>query len=273
MITTVISYCSLDKKFIDKNIEECLKFSKEVIIVCSTHFLNGQEDTEINSFYEKYKDKKNVKIILLDWLSDTKKDDSIYWHNKFRYIGGTTSTSDYCLFLDADEVPEGDLFEKYLKTNEYKDYDIVADFISYYYFRDFCYRSTTLSGVGLLIKKSYIIPDLFFTYNERWFYRLVSDSVYERHGLQKPKIKTRASLVNYKNSLKNWNINGQQQILIVGDVLFHHYSWVRSKDEMLVKVNSWGHKYDRDWNKLIEEEFNRDFNNKCFIHGWEYEKI
>lgn len=273
MITTVISYCSLDKKFIDKNISECLKFSDEVIVVCCTHFLNGEKDTEIDDFCNKYKNKEKTKIILLNYSTEDEKNNPIYWHNKFRYVGGRSIKTEYCLFLDGDEVPDGDVFKKYLKTEDYKNYEIIADFICYYYFRDINYRSKVLSGVGLLIKKDYIISDLFYTHNERWFYRYVLDSIYIKNNLSKPKIKTQCSFENSETKTKLVNINGIQQIKPLGEVMFHHYSWVRNKEEMLIKVNSWGHKNDKNWRELINEEFSREFNGKCFVHGWEYEKI
>ena len=55
--------------------------------------------------------------------------------------------------------------------------------------------------------------------------------------------------------------------------MVHHYSWVRSKKEMLKKVLSWGHKTDRNWKALVEKEFEKEKVNKDFIHGYEYEDV
>jgi hypothetical protein len=55
-----------------------------------------------------------------------------------------------------------------------------------------------------------------------------------------------------------------------GQILMHHFSWVRSKDEMLQKVDSWGHKFDKDWISLIHEEFSRPFNGTDFVHNYAY---
>ena len=55
------------------------------------------------------------------------------------------------------------------------------------------------------------------------------------------------------------------------DPFIHHYSWVRTKEEMLKKVLNWGHKDDSfDWISKIEEEFSRDFNGTDFIHRYNY---
>jgi hypothetical protein len=57
-----------------------------------------------------------------------------------------------------------------------------------------------------------------------------------------------------------------------GQPMFHHYSWVRTKDEMLKKVSAWGHKADRDWKQLVEQEFLEPFAGIDFIHGYQYKK-
>ena len=52
--------------------------------------------------------------------------------------------------------------------------------------------------------------------------------------------------------------------------MMHHFSWVRTKEEMLTKVKNWGHASDKDWIVGIEEEFSRDFNGTDFVHGYSY---
>ena len=39
---------------------------------------------------------------------------------------------------------------------------------------------------------------------------------------------------------------------------------------MLKKVLNWGHKNDKNWSDLIEEEFSRPFNGTDFVHGYNY---
>ena len=55
--------------------------------------------------------------------------------------------------------------------------------------------------------------------------------------------------------------------------MFHHFSWVRTKEEMLKKVRSWGHKGDRNWIELVEKEFSTDFQKTDFIHGYQYKIV
>jgi len=58
-----------------------------------------------------------------------------------------------------------------------------------------------------------------------------------------------------------------------GAPLFHHYSWVRTKEEMIKKVSAWGHKNDRDWVSLVGEEFAAPFRGTDFIHGYKYQTV
>jgi hypothetical protein len=51
----------------------------------------------------------------------------------------------------------------------------------------------------------------------------------------------------------------------------NHYSWVRTKEEMLRKVTSWAHSNDTNWTALVEEEFSREFNGTDFVHGYQYD--
>ena len=69
------------------------------------------------------------------------------------------------------------------------------------------------------------------------------------------------------------NVPKQRMILQDGKPLVHHYSWVRTKEQMLQKVKAWGHNTDKDWVSLIEEEFSRPFNGTCFVNNYEFEII
>ena len=55
--------------------------------------------------------------------------------------------------------------------------------------------------------------------------------------------------------------------------MFHHYSWVRTKAQLLKKVSSWAHKDDRNWAAFVEEEFSRPFNGTDFVHGFSYTTV
>ena len=73
--------------------------------------------------------------------------------------------------------------------------------------------------------------------------------------------------------LSNFKCGDKELIGYENKPVIHHFSWVRTKDEMLQKVNSWGHRFDRDWGKLVEEEFTRPFNGTDFVHGYNYDVV
>jgi hypothetical protein len=55
--------------------------------------------------------------------------------------------------------------------------------------------------------------------------------------------------------------------------LFHHFSWVRTEQEMLKKVKSWGHKKDRNWEQLVINEFSKPFQGTDFVHGYSFREV
>jgi hypothetical protein len=50
-------------------------------------------------------------------------------------------------------------------------------------------------------------------------------------------------------------------------------SWVRTKEQMLKKVNSWAHKSDKHWVSLIEQEFEYSFKGRDFVHNYQYNEV
>ena len=42
---------------------------------------------------------------------------------------------------------------------------------------------------------------------------------------------------------------------------------------MLKKVRAWGHKGDRDWVTLVNQEFTAPFRGTDFIHGYTYKSV
>ena len=55
--------------------------------------------------------------------------------------------------------------------------------------------------------------------------------------------------------------------------LFHHYSWVKKKEEMLKKVSCWGHREDKDWEPLVHKEFSEEFRGEDCLYGLTYKEV
>jgi hypothetical protein len=240
-ITTVINYCTNDYRFIGPNIDQCLKFSDEIIIPVCDHFLDGSIENQLllNESYQLQQIDPRVKFSEFNWIGgQTPK----FFHNMSRWIGFLQSTYDYILFLDADEIIDGDIMKNYLQTEEYKGYDVVT-FECYWYFRDPIYRAYNTEQAGSLFKSTILSESLIFSDYERFQYRLMP----QIHAL---------------NHFKPFN-----------KVTSHHFSWVRTKEQMLRKVSGWGHFLDKDWVTCIHKEFEHQFNGTDFVHEYKYEIV
>jgi hypothetical protein len=240
-ITTVINYCTNDYRFIKANIEQCLKFSDEIIIPVCDHFLDGaQEDPYLLSeSYRLQQLDSRVRFTEFNWV---KGQTPRFWHNMSRWIGYSQSLNDYILFLDADEIFDGDIMQRYLLTEAYRKYDIVT-FECYWYFREPVCRALNTEQAGSLFNRNIITETLIFSDYERFQYRSMPQ-------------------INALNHFKPFD-----------EVVSHHFSWVRTKEQMLKKVGGWGHNRDKDWVRCIHDEFEHPFNGTDFVHGYRYEIV
>ena len=233
MVSVVISYCSNDKCFIKPLIEQWKVFSDEIIVVSCSHYFNGHKDNQLEDLSPL-----GVTHFIFGYLPEK---DIKYHHNYARLKGLELSHNEFVLFLDADEIPDGNLMNNYLKEADLK-YNSIINFKCHWYFREPVYRARRNEMCGLLAHRSLLTENLFFTPLERWSYKLYNIP-----------------------SIENADYNGL--------VIMHHFSWVKTKLQMLQKVSSWGHHSDKNWNELIEKEFDREFNGYDFVHGYNFEHV
>ena len=238
---TVISYCTLDYRFIQLCVNAAKQFSHQTVVVAADHFFDGTpEDTEL--LERTYRELTNTRIVGYKWEQNAPR----YWHNMSRWIGlqNMPDEIDFVLFLDADEIVDADRFKIILTYEDlFKKFDAFL-FSCYWYFREAKYRARTWEHAGLLVKRARLTKENMFTGNER---------------------------IGILHSVPN-------AVALTGvdrTPLVHHYSWVRTKEDMLRKVKSWGHRNDTNWEKLIEDEFTHDFNGTDFLpeHYYEYDII
>jgi hypothetical protein len=244
-ITTVLQYCSNDFRWIEKCVEQASKISEEIIIPVSDHYFDGvPEDREIlDKTYKLLSKFPKVQIIEFEWEPGNSMN---YWHNMARTIGKeqASNDTDWILFLDTDEIIDDIAWDKWVESKEYEQYDSLK-FKNYWYFREPIYQANNWETSVVLVRKEFAYFDLF---NPR-----------EREQCHE--------FLNVRKKIGILSIDGLPMI--------HHYSWVRTKEEMLRKVKSWGHANDRDWVSLVEEEFSRPFNGTDFVpyHHYEYEIV
>jgi hypothetical protein len=253
-IATVVNFCSNDYRFLKPCIEEISSFSSQILIPVCDHFFDGTpEDRSI--LQRAYSEHPECEFIEFTYKPDEpygsscmKKqgdlDWSRHWHSTARMIGYyfLKEDIDYVLFIDVDEVYEGKKFQRWLDTFPYEEYSAIR-FLSYQYFREACYQSEDWFTLGLLTRKANLkAGDIL--------------NVDERLGLYKS--------LPEKKIMEVTGLDGLPMI--------HHYSWVRTKQQMLKKV-IWGHFWEKNWKELIEEEFSRPFSGKDFSTDSKYKKV
>lgn len=238
MISIVINYCSNDERFIRVCLDNALKVSTDIIVPVSDHFFDGTPESieKIKSLAKEY---PLVNFQVYEWTPDKF---PRYWHNMSRIIGQSlcNKDSDYILFLDSDEIIDPELFNQFLANENFTKYHSYK-FLCYWYFREPIYQATVHEATPVLVRKEFINIDPFNTGVER-------EQMFEYLSTDK------------KINCVEWN----------GVPMFHHFSWVRTKEQMLKKVKSWGHASDKNWSNLVEEEFSRPFNGTDFVHGYQY---
>lgn len=239
MISTVISFSTLEIRFFDALIKEVEKFCDDIIVVGYDHFFNGTEE-DVSVMQELQKKYSNTRWLINKWTPEF---DSKFYHNNARWAGAEIAKNTKVLFLDGDEIPDGYLMYRWLNHEDLSQYPLYM-FSCYWYFREPIFQAKTTEWCGLLADMAQLRKEMFFTYRERWFYSLFSVP-----------IKMFCTMNN--------------------NIIFHHYSWVRTKEEMLTKVKSWGHKNDCNWISKIETEFTRSFNQELidFVHGYSYNQV
>lgn len=250
-IATIISYSSNDFPFLRGCIDQAKIFSSQILVTACDHFFDGTEEN-VNNLLTSFSLYDFADFFIYPFIYDEipkrtlKKVPSPYiWHDLSRAVGyyHLDKSIDYVLFLDVDEIVDGKRFKSWLDTGEYLSYDVLRP-SNYWYFRSSHFQATTHEDTCVMAKKNKI------TYKSL-FHRLERDAIYS--SIQ---------------GTKKRNVLGPDNLPMI-----HHYSWVRTKDQMLKKVNTWGHKNDRNWQQLVDKEFTNDFTFKDFVHGYDFIKV
>lgn len=239
-LATVISYCSNDERFIRRCIDQALKVSDKVVVPVSTHLYDGTPEN-MESLLKIRNEYPEVTFGIFDW---TEGHHPRYWHNVSRILGCDMLDDDidWVLFLDSDEVLDSTLFNKFKEDPTFNSYDSYK-LACYWYFREEGYQATSWEDSPVLIRKDLVNIDPNNLYIER-------EQLHEALNVIKRRMVTQD-----------------------GKPFIHHYSWVRTKEQMIQKVKAWGHTSDKDWVSLIEEEFSRPFNGKCFVNNYSFDII
>jgi hypothetical protein len=249
MISVCYNYSTNDFCYLDEAIKEASKFSDDIHITYMDKFFDGSDENEelINKTYELTRNR--AKLAEIQYNSNLKYNFNSqyelykYFHNYTRLCNYRKSKHKYILFLDSDEIVDGDKMKDWLSSINLHNYNCYV-FSCYWYFRNKNYQSKSYECAGTLVNR---------------------DSITESDIMD---VRERGAME--KNSVL-YNI-----LSLDNKPMINHYSWAKgSTDEecknlLLKKVSSWGHTGDKDWASLIEDEFSRPFNGTDFVHGYEY---
>lgn len=239
-------YSTNEFRFLEANLKQLSKISDEIIITICSHFFSGEDENKdlmeaslrIISNYNK------CIVKTFEWQDLNKK--PRYYNNLSRKIGTDIAKNKWLFFVDADEIVD-DNFKDWFET--IKNADNAYLFTCSWYFREPIYKAKFYESNGFLVRKKDCNWDVDSDLEREQLYQKIWDEGRLYHGDITPVLG------------------------LDGEVLVHHYSWVRSKEQMIKKVKNWSHKYDRDWVNLVEEEFSRDFNGTDFVHNYQYEIV
>lgn len=250
-IATIVNFCSNEARFIGACLEQALTFSTQVIVPVCDHFFDGTPENRalLEQIYRAYPDCLFIEFPFIPGEIPRRIFKSVapahFWHSCSRLIGAQflVDSIEAVLFLDADEVPDGQRFAEWLDASDYRQHTVMK-LANYWYFREPIYQAESWEDAVVLAQVRALSSDLILHQEER-------DAIYDL--LPGPKRR---------------NVCASD-----GKPMFHHYSWVRTRDEMLRKVQSWGHKNDRNWAELVEKEFSGPFQGTDFVHHYKYKTV
>lgn len=258
-IGVAINYCTNDYKFIRPSVKQVGKFAQKIIVTYTDHFYTGEPE-DITLIKRTIRENPEAKFVQIKYrLIKPPFSESLccliprstnlrplygphYWACMARWVGyrHLPKNIDYLLFLDVDEIIDGQRFKQWLDAGEYQLLEAMI-FACYFYFRNPRHRAKTWEECGLLIKNA--------RFNKKDFL-----SHYDRRNLFRKAHWPKKSGV----------------LGLDARPMFHHYAWARNKKEMLKKVETWGHSQERNWKELVLREFSHPFNDTDFLRHYQY---
>lgn len=240
-IATIIHFSSNEHRFIDHAICQAQQFSKQVIITVADCLFSGEPENRayLTMLYARYPGCLFVEFEYAERLN--RRNDPHFWLNVARWLGvqHCEEDIDFVVLVDADEVIDGHRFKRWVRKEKWNTIDSV-EFLSYWYFRNAQFQAKQNEVAGWMVRRALLRPRNMFSQSER-------------HALV------------LGRSLRNFVFDGEP--------LVHHFSWVRTKTEMIRKVSSWGHKEDKEWLPLVEKEFQAPFSGTDFVHGYTFNTV
>lgn len=234
----VVSYCTLERHFLEHVLRETSKFSRHTVVVYADKLYDSSPQThdELVRVKQLFPDVSFVQYTIdpVDELIDAPelRNRQAYWPNRARWEGLAALREEckYVLFMDGDEVPEGDRVAAFLRKSLAPlpgNHTPAIKFANWWYMREPTLRYRGIEDSIVLVPRSRVATrDAVMLCEE------------ERNDLAAPPVSRSVT-------------DGSPA------PMFHHYSWVRTPEDMIRKVRLWSHRSDRDWESAVLEELSR----------------
>lgn len=259
-VSCVISYCENEDVFLENILKNCLIFSSDIVVSYGDLLFDGtpQDLSHLEDLKEAYPDVKFVEYkvdtsLKPSQMKGVQHREAAYWHNLSRWTGfqnlkHKNDNTTWVLFLDGDEIPEGQAMKLFLQQNsktlqQFPDY--IYKLANYWYFKHATYRAQTYEDSVLMVHVSNLNENNMF-------------SDYERDDIIR--------LAPHVRQVKRMVTALDQR------PMFHHFSWVRTYDKLLKKVKTWGHKNEYNASDIIEYIFHNNEVNDI-IHQYQYDVV
>lgn len=253
LLSVIINYSSNERAYIHPVLSECSQFADEVIVSYGSHLLDGtaEDKGHILNLQSTYPTVKFVEYhvnLSVDMYSKpgVVARPTAYWHNLARWTAiQNIMCKNWVFVIDTDEIPDGKLVRPWSQVAlPHLEHSDCFKFANFWYFKEAIYQATTLEDSPLLIHYTHLTKSNVFGDLERG--QPVAASGCNMH----------AAVTGFD-----------------GSVLWHHFSWVRSRAGLEHKLKHWAHADDMFHNvnasELVAMIF-RDENVNDVVHHYKY---
>ena len=254
-LAIIINYCSNERMFLNTLLKNACNITDTIVVSYGNKTYDGVDDNvaHLNYYQRIYPTVKfvqyNVDLTLdIQHMRGVIHRRLAYYHNLARYTAvlNLDSHVQWVLVLDADEIADASRFKQWFMSMTLDD-NTAYKLATYWFFKEVIFRAKTTEDSILLIHKKYLTEQNIFHDNER------------------------DDLIQYSKCKLIRDVKG-----IDGKPMFNHYSWIRGKEGLRKKLNSWAHKDELFPNNTTDEIVDyiyKDNNVNDIVHNYEYDIV
>ena len=234
----------------EDTIREALRVASPVVVVYADHLSDGTPENldYVETLRGSLAMERDVLWVPVAWFPGPS---SRFWIRYLRWAGFPFLSTDFVIWLDADEVLDAPRFSAWWRGRSGppatgRDAVKLANFV---YFRETKYQSEQLEDSVVITRRAALL---------------------RTGGL------TNFFSADHREREMFFDGLGGKRMALSDDgaPMVHHFSWVRDKALMLQKVKAWGNNSDkRDWVKEVEAEWQGPFKGVDFVNGHTYRTL